>query len=1300
MYLKQLEVENFKSFKGEAVIPFDRGFTAITGPNGSGKSNCGDAIQFVLGARSSKVLRAQNSKDLIFNGGKSNRPARNAKVTLVFANPLLSNGRRRLQIDSEEVRMTREVRLTKSNNVSSTYLLNGEETNQKAFHRLLGQANARPDGYNIVLQGDVTRLSSMTSVERRKVLDSVAGVTSYDDEIKKADKQRLQVEDFIERISLVEEEQKSRLKTLESEKKVAEQARSTKEAFDKANIVLYQTKYLTSKGEIEFQINERTRLLSDAASIDESVITAEKELLALDDNIGELQTQIDAVMGGENSGLTEEIRQLQLSIDRNRDKIEAAQNADVFANEQLEELEEKIIQAKNDLSQHLESLKSAKGDLEASLDFLKSLEEEEESIRESLESSGSETAKLSKAVTETKAHFEKCQIALHNANLEVEKISNEAEIIANQLSEAEEEEADAQLNLDDIELQIEEYGGEGGTTDRTKLAEDLIAAQSAEKKLIEESNAVERKFKQANRDLSDARIELEKKSGNNGMAPGAAAVMAARDRGDLNGILGTIGELCAPRDPSHEDALVTAVGNGMNSVVVENDQIAVEAMAYLRNNKLGRATFLPLNKIQSNRASGKATMVSRKPGVLGFAHELLDYDPRISTAVAYALRNTLVVDNMNTARSLMGGVRLVTLRGEVTEAGGAMVGGAKQKMKTGFGGKIQGASEVEKLVGEVNRLSLLSETVSAALREARSQQSEIRGKINALANNDQSQKLGLLKGEMEGAKKALVKAKGKSNQLRNRLDALDSQHAMKQSAYEVCNKQLIEAESAKEHAEIELTNSSPESIQKQLFEAQSKRMDAEGIANKASILIESGDEKTKMLNSMLDSITARADEIQGDMAGREVLIKTCNGSIEIDTKKLEEKEEEFSTLLAEHKGLDVERNELIDARAELRAKTNSNITEAINKRSLAEDVTRSIAIKEQALVELLAEMAEEQIPVVDDDADLPNISDAERAMTKLRKKLDSFGDFNMLAIEQYDACKERLDEMKDDFKTLQARRKKLIDIADKLESQRKTRLVATLKEVNENFKVVYNRLSNGGRGELFLENPDEPFKGGLDMWAQPRGKSNKSRLQALSGGEKSMASLSLIFAIQDHDPSPFYYFDEVDQNLDVPNSKLIAMECRNRSEAAQFIMVTLRKVSLELADHHIGITHGGDGCSRRIVDFDRARAIELGEQAEKEATEAADKNHSRIEEARAMEVDMPEVPEPLPAPKILGGLLKHINDQESEAEEESENAFASLAERAEELTEDIQERQDIVSQLLEDDDGEVELQETEEDKEV
>ena len=1296
MFLKSLEVENFKSFKGEAVIPFDRGFTAITGPNGSGKSNCGDAIQFVLGARSAKVLRAQNSKDLIFNGGKSNRPARNAKVTLVFANPVLNNGRRRLPLDTDEVRMTREVRLTKSDNTVSNYLLNGEESNQKAFHRILGQANARPDGYNIVLQGDVTRLSSMTAMERRKVLDSVAGVTSYDDEIRKADRQKGQVEDYIERISLVETEQKDRLKKLEKEKAVAEKARETKEEFDAAHVILQQSRHQTAKAEIVHHSEEKNRYLAEAADLESQVKQAEIVLLELDDKIGELQKQISDAMGGDQGGLNKQIGDLQVSLALKRDHIEEAESADIEAQHQLTDLEELISVAKTDLSKHEADLASAKDALEASKHAFAETESIESEIRESLENSGAANVALSKKLSSANENLESCRNSVNQAKIDVEKVVNQADLVAEQLSAAEESVEDARLAYDDLQLQIEDLGDSNPDNDRTALASELRSAQSAEKKLIDESSTVNKHLQEAQRKLTAARTELDKRSGSNGMSSGAAAVMAARDRGELKGVIGTISELCAPKNSAHADALATAVGGGMNSVVVENDQMAAEAMSLLKSRNLGIATFLPLNKMQANRPSGKAAMSVNKPGVLGFAHELLDYDPRIATAVAYALRNTLVVDNIGTARRLMGGVRLVTLGGEITEPGGAMIGGSKQRMKTGFGGKIHGAGEVERLVSEVERLSIMAQTVSASLSKARTKQNEIRGKINSLAEDDKSIRAGTLKAELEIASKEMTKANGIVNELQRRLDKLESEHVGKMQMLENAKMRLIEAEAEKEKAAEDVSNASPDGIRQRLLEAQSLRVEAEGAANKAQVILESGKEKGELLSDRLDSLTSRADEIQSEMAGREKSVKGWKISIEKESELLKIKEEERASLLDEHEELDNERKELVEERAEIKANANQKASFAINRRSMAEDIANSLSVREQNLADLLIEMAAESIPIANEDADLPNVGDAQKAVNNLRRKLDKFGDFNMLAIEQYDACKTRLDEMKDDFKTLQQRRKRLIDITEKLENQRKTRLLSTLKEVNENFKIVYNRLSNGGRGELFLENPDDPFKGGLDMWAQPRGKSNKSRLQGLSGGEKSMASLSLIFAIQDHDPSPFYYFDEVDQNLDVPNSKLIATECRNRSEAAQFIMVTLRKVSLELADHHIGITHGGDGCSRRIVDFNRERAIELGAEAEKEASEAADKNHSRIEEARIIAEEMPEVPSALPAPKSLGGLLKHLEDDDEQPET---TGFEALTERAEDLSEEIHERNKIVSELLSESEGGSE-QETESEKEV
>ena len=367
MYLKALEVSNFKSFKGELTIPMDRGFTAITGPNGSGKSNCGDAIQFVLGPRSNKVIRAQNAKDLIFNGGKNNKPARACEVTLVFANPLLASGRRRLPIDQEEVRMTRAVRLTKGNNIVTDYMLDGHESTQKTFHRLLSSANARPDGYNIVLQGDVTRLAKMTAKERRKVLDGVAGVTSYDDEIRKAEKQRLSVEGYIERIGLLEDEQKARLKDLTKEKNLALKVADLVEELKTARRLSAQAKYASQQAERKYQISERIRIEEEAEALLVQVKQGDKTMVALDDQIGVLQKQIEDLLGGDNNGLMGAINELQIRIATNQDRLDESEEKDAEEAIELEHLAQSLESAIGDLEAFDTELKAANEDLEEAL---------------------------------------------------------------------------------------------------------------------------------------------------------------------------------------------------------------------------------------------------------------------------------------------------------------------------------------------------------------------------------------------------------------------------------------------------------------------------------------------------------------------------------------------------------------------------------------------------------------------------------------------------------------------------------------------------------------------------------------------------------------------------------------------------------------------------------------------------------------------------------------------------------------------------------------------------------------------
>ena len=398
MYLKSLEVLNFKSFKGEVTVPLDRGFTAITGPNGSGKSNCGDAIQFVLGPKSNRVIRAQNSTDLIFNGGKNSKPARECSVTLVFANPVMSNGRRRLPLDKEEIRMSRSIRLTASNNPVTTYKLNGEESTQKVFHRLLGAANARPDGYNIVLQGDVTSLAKMTANERRKVLDNVAGVTSYDDEIRKANKQKDMVENYLDRIGLLEKEQLERLSTLAKERHVAQKAKEVSDAIQVTNAMLLQSRYATLKNELAFHIDERQKYLAQSQTLLDEHKATEKTLIELDDKIAEIQNEINRLTGGETSELGQAIQALQVAIELNNDRLhEAAKEEEDEAEETLR-VEEQLREANEELSSFRASLESANLALAEALKQLEEAQLEEQQVREALATAGEKNQHLSEAL--------------------------------------------------------------------------------------------------------------------------------------------------------------------------------------------------------------------------------------------------------------------------------------------------------------------------------------------------------------------------------------------------------------------------------------------------------------------------------------------------------------------------------------------------------------------------------------------------------------------------------------------------------------------------------------------------------------------------------------------------------------------------------------------------------------------------------------------------------------------------------------------------------------------------------------
>ena len=916
-------------------------------------------------------------------------------------------------------------------------------------------------------------------------------------------------------------------------------------------------------------------------------------------------------------------------------------------------------------------LESANDALKQALADLEEARAEEQRVREALATAGEQNEHLSEALSQAEAALEAELEQRNEAQGDVDKIAVEADLVGEQLADAQTESEVIRLALGELDIRIQDLSEEAPELDREALAGQLVDAQRAESQLSEDRTRNEVKLREAERALSLARADMEQKSGAKGLAGGASAVLQARDNHELSGIIGTVAELCAPKEAGHEIALATAIGAGMASEVVETDQDAANAIRWLAENRAGRATFLPLNKLNSSRAGGKTVMTARKEGVLGFAHEMLDYDPRIDVAVRFALRNTLIVENLSIARQYMGGTRFVTLRGDVIESGGAMVGGSKRKMNIAFGGRIQGASEVERLTAEVERCRLMEETVNEALREARTSQQAIRNKINAMVDDSYATEMRELKAEQKQVGQAHKKALAVVEGLEKKLDELrtGAQDALR--ALDAAERTLLRAQEGHEAAKEALEAASPEHLRERMHAADLLRVSAAGAKDKAEETLNNGASHQAVLQRRVDETDARLRQLLENKETRLVRVDELEAQLASDRVALKAKKDEQAVYLEENQGLEQERQELTDQRATLRVRNEERLNQAQNHRRLAEELMRTIADMEVEVQSMGQVLIDADLSLSDLPDDLMNVGELERKLRGLQRKMEGFGNVNMMAIEQYDECQARLDLMKDEFATLQRRRKDLIEVTELLESQRKERLVNVLEKVNENFKKSYHQLSDGGRGELFLENPDEPFK--------------VSR-QQLSGGEQSMAALALIFAIQDYDPSPFYYFDEVDQNLDAYNAERIAKMCRERSKRAQFIMVTLRKVSLKLADHHIGITHGGDGCSRRILDFDRERAIALGEAALKEAQKDADKNESRIMDAVAAAQDMPEVPEPVDVPKSLGGLLAHMHD-----EAPSEASMGGLMERTQELTEDINERAEVAAKVAENEVAEEEV---------
>ncbi len=1198
VYLKRVDMENFKSFGGKVSVPLMEGYMAITGPNGSGKSNITDAIMFVLGPKSPKVVRAGKQTDLIYNGNKSSGRADFMKVTLVF-----DNTDRMLSWNADEVRFTRVVKMAgNGEDYYSSFYINDQKSNLAEFDSLLTRARISADGYNLVQQGDVTDITKMGAVERRRVIDRISGVESYDADIASAEKERDAAQENMDSTNIVIGELETQIRRLEKEREVARKHIELKGKLDMANA---QLKHRHLANEME----KKNTTLDAIEKTNQEIISLRDRKVDLNNIIDECTTgisdtekEIEARVGPEYTELKRKIEAVRIEkaladdvISKNEEKISDDER-------ELQGYQEEFVENESQLQSVIQSISELEIGLEANKKDLAGAKAEEDRISKEMESLGGEHATLEKDLKALEAEIDAKSEEEIDIRTKLTGAEAREDEMSRQIGQAETDLSNVEFQIKDAEFNLSEIKREAGPiADIETFRNRILALKSQENELENQERDISAALTKMNEEYNQLMIEKRSSEKASRGSEAVSAVLEMRDKGLIKGIHGTVAQL-ADVDPGFETALAVAAGGKMQHIVVDDDQVAADIISELKKGGHGRATLLPLNKMTEGKPRAKAIMSVKDS--LGYAIDHIDFKPEYRSVFWYVFADTIVVDNINTGRRLMGGIRIVTKPGELLEASGAMTGGSIRPNTTmKFG--VASQSKLDEVGAKMSSAKASLESIKTRLADIRKQirdaddgmraagtgSIELKGKIAALEvqlkeYRDSRKRLTQTVGEKKAAYAEIQSERSGLVETERRI---------------VGELDAMKAERNRIRARIE--EIAPTELQKRL-------LDARKTINDASAAI----------NGVMDTLSAQRVEKSG-FDNAKVRIGKDMKRLEEEISKLRqeiaeasEESERYAVELTALKKMEAEMEsgiqELRDRKEQYlikRSRADSDLSTTTSqieaKESYIASVQATIIICDQNIEVYKAEIAQIKFEV---QQPIPSEETLKRTIRSCENDIESLGNVNMNSIDEYDERKARYDRLVDEVKRLNDQIDELVALMEDLNSKKKGLFMEVYDGVSENFKTIFAEISGGGEASMTLEDEDDPFKGGLYINAKPRN-GKMLKLEALSGGEKSLTALAFIFAIQEHQPSPFYVLDEVDMFLDSVNAEIVAERIQKSSAKTQFIQVSLRNVALKKADHLIGVTRPPNGVSKVIIQPDLLEVSKYEEEAQRKIAEAQSK---------------------------------------------------------------------------------------------
>ena len=1180
-------MQGFKSFPDKTVLEFNKGITAVVGPNGSGKSNISDAVRWVLGEQSTKTLRGSKMEDVIFSGTDVRKAKGFAEVTL-----RLDNTDRSLNKDSDEVSVTR--RYYRSGD--SEYLVNGESARLRDVNELFMDTGLGRDGYSIVGQGKIADMVSPKASERRDMLEEAAGISHFRYRRGDAIKRLAQAEENLVRLRDILSELESRVGPLKAQSEKAQ----------KFIVLAGERKNL----EIGIWLNTIDKTGEKMRDQEHKIEIAEASHKEAQDELSKIGEMIDKAADGTRdiNIKLEEIRNSASGFEEKLSDIDSqikvAENSILHNNETIERINRDKA-AENETEQNIdaavsvaiECIQKAEEQIADATRQMDELSKQEETYRLSSSEFSDRAAALSGEISALSVRLADCRVTAETANSSIEEIRSRISAIDESMGTRKDDydallkrKADAEAALKEIQDEI--------VSVKNAIDGYTLRFENRGKKADSVKLAIDEKQRELHKGQDRVRLLEDLEKNMEGYFGAVKAVMKESGRGALRGIYGPVSQLITVKD-KYSAAIETALGAAVQNIVVDNETDAKRAMGFLKERRAGRATFLPITAIKGRVLSEQG--LDDQYGFVSIASDLVSYDNKYSEIIRWLLGRTAVAEDIDSAIAIAKKYsyrfRIVTLDGQVINAGGSMTGGSRVQNA----GILSRGNEIERLKGSLASMQkeldgmlsdykLLSEDASAAKAELEGAEGDL---LRAKEENIRRE------GELKLASDKLSSVSSGVKELLEEKETLEKRIESVSSGAEAARSQIDELKETLENKEKEL-----ESI---TGDSKTLQMNREEVASKAA-------EIRLRIVSLQKDVEANTDEItrlKNRKTGHLDRLSELDGEI----REIEEKNDELRALTerlsadekalkANHGDAQNQINELISQRDELEKQANDLRLHERAKSEERERLSGDIARLEERKIAMRNEYDNLTSKLYDEyqltrreaaalEIEIDDYSLAAKRLAELKSQIRALGSVNVSAIEEYKEVSERYEFLSGQINDVETSRAELNKMIDDLTGKMAEQFREQFNRINSCFGQTFIELFGGGKAELRLEDERDVLGSDIEIKVQPPGK-NVQNINLLSGGEKGLSAIALLFAILKVTPAPFCIFDEVEAALDDVNVSRYAQYVRRMTKNTQFILITHRRGTMEEADVLYGVTMQEKGVSKLLELKTAEMAKKLG----------------------------------------------------------------------------------------------------------